>query len=81
MCGALTRAAERWRSIRISAFERHQMAALRQELDHDHEAVVGLDTGSLRGFPQPTIRRPVSAWQARGLRRPRRALETRPEHG
>jgi hypothetical protein len=35
MFGAMTRAAERWRSIRVSAFERRQMAALREELDHD----------------------------------------------
>jgi putative transposase len=43
MFGAMTRAAERWRSIRITEFERRQMAALRQELDHDYEAAVGLD--------------------------------------
>jgi putative transposase len=43
MFGAMTRAAERWRAIKITAFERRQMAALRQELDHDYEAAVGLD--------------------------------------
>ena len=43
MFGAMTRAAERWRSIRITEFERRQMAALRQELDHDYEAQVDLD--------------------------------------
>ena len=43
MFGAMTRAAERWRSIRVSEFERRQMAVLRQELDHDYEAAVGLD--------------------------------------
>jgi hypothetical protein len=43
MFGAMTRAAERWRSIRITEFERRQMAALRQELDQDYEAAVGLD--------------------------------------
>jgi hypothetical protein len=42
MFGAMTRAAERWRSIRITEFERRQMAALRHELDHDYEAAVGL---------------------------------------
>ncbi len=42
MFGAMTRAAERWRSIRITEFERRQMAALRHELDHDYEAPVGL---------------------------------------
>ena len=43
MFGAMTRAAERWRSIKITEFERRQMTALRQELDHDYEASVGLD--------------------------------------
>ena len=43
MFGAMSRAAERWRSIRISEFERRQMAAFREELDHDYEAQVGLD--------------------------------------
>jgi hypothetical protein len=43
------RAAERWRSIRITEFERRQMDALRQELDH---AAVGLDTAA-QGRPQP----------------------------
>jgi hypothetical protein len=42
------RAAERWRSIRITEFERRQMDALRQELDH---AAVGLDTGRSRQTP------------------------------
>jgi putative transposase len=43
MFGAMTRAAERWRSIKITEFERRQMAALRQELDHHYEASVGLE--------------------------------------
>ena len=43
MFGAMARAAERWRSIRITEFERRQMAALRQELEHDYEAHVGLN--------------------------------------
>jgi putative transposase len=43
MFGAMTRAAERWRSIRITEFERRQMAALRQELDQDYEATIDLD--------------------------------------
>ncbi len=43
MFGAMTRAAERWRSIKITDFERRQMTALRQELDHDYQASVGLD--------------------------------------
>jgi putative transposase len=56
MFGAMTRAAERWRSIRITAFERRQMAALRQELDHDYEAAVGLDPP--RSKPAPATKIP-----------------------
>ena len=38
MFGAMIRAAERWRAIRITDFERRQMKAVRQELDHEYEA-------------------------------------------
>ena len=54
MFGAMTRAAERWRALRITPFERRQMAALRQELDPDDEAAVGLDT--TRSKPAPTTK-------------------------
>jgi putative transposase len=53
--GAMTRAAERWRSIRITAFERRQMAALRRELDQDDEATVGLDTTRSKSTPATKI--------------------------
>jgi putative transposase len=56
MFGAMTRAAERWRSIRISEFERRQMAALRQELDQDYNAAVGLD--ATRSEPAPATKIP-----------------------
>jgi transposase-like protein len=56
MFGAMTRAAERWRSIRVSEFERRQMTALRQELDHDYEAAVGLDPP--RSKPAPATKIP-----------------------
>ncbi len=56
MFGAMTRAAERWRSIRITEFERRQIAALRHELDHDYEASVGLDRP--RSKPAPTTKIP-----------------------
>jgi hypothetical protein len=52
----MTRAAERWRSIRITEFERRQMAALRHELDHDYEAAVGLDPP--RSKPAPATKIP-----------------------
>jgi hypothetical protein len=38
MFGAMIRAAERWRAIRITDFERRQMTAVRQELDQEYEA-------------------------------------------
>jgi transposase-like protein len=55
MFGAMTRAAERWRSIRISEFERRQMAALRQELGQDYEAAVSLDATHSKPAPATKI--------------------------
>jgi putative transposase len=40
MFGAMIRAAERWRAIRVTDFERRQMAAVRQELDYQYEAAI-----------------------------------------
>jgi hypothetical protein len=42
MFGAMIRAAERWRAIKVTDFERRQMAAVRQELDQEYEARNGL---------------------------------------
>ena len=42
MFGALIRAAERWRSIKVTEFERRQLSGVRQELDQEYEAQVGL---------------------------------------
>lgn len=42
MFAAMTRAAERWRAVKITDFERRQMKALRAELDHEYEARNGL---------------------------------------
>jgi hypothetical protein len=42
MFGALIRAAERWRSVKVTEFERRQMTAVRKELDQEYEAAVGL---------------------------------------
>lgn len=46
MFGAMIRAAERWRSTKITEFERRQMAALRKELDQEYEVEIGLDAKS-----------------------------------
>jgi hypothetical protein len=45
----LSRAAERWRAIRITDFERRQMAALRQELDREYEAQTDLAKPTSKG--------------------------------
>jgi hypothetical protein len=38
MFGAMIRAAERWRAIKVTDFERRQMTAVRQQLDQEHDA-------------------------------------------
>ena len=43
MFGALIRAAERWRSVKVSELERRQLAAVSKELDQEYEAMAGLD--------------------------------------
>ena len=42
MFAAMTRAAERWRAIKVTDFERRQMAALKDELDQEYRAESGL---------------------------------------
>ena len=42
MFGAMIRAAERWRAIRVSELERRQMRAVKEELDREYEAPNGL---------------------------------------
>ena len=42
MFGAMIRAAERWRALKVSDFERRQMIAVREELDREYEAQIGL---------------------------------------
>jgi len=44
MFGAMIRAAERWRAIKVTDFERRQMAAVRRELDQEYEARNGLNS-------------------------------------
>ena len=40
MFAALVLAAERWRGLRFSAFELRQIAAVRNDLDAEHEATI-----------------------------------------
>jgi putative transposase len=41
MFGATTRAADRWRAIRFTDFERRQIAAVRHDLDEEYQAQIG----------------------------------------
>ena len=50
MFGAMIRAAERWRAIKLTDFERRQMAALRKELDHEYAAQSGLAKQPSKGL-------------------------------
>ena len=43
MFGALIRAAERQRSVKVTEFERRQMASVQKELDQEYAAMVGLN--------------------------------------
>jgi hypothetical protein len=52
----MIRAAERWRAIKITQFERRQMTALKKELNQEYEADIGLDAKTskmtlVREFP------------------------------
>jgi len=55
MFGAMIRAAERWRAIKVTDFERRQMAALRTELDQEYEAQVGLTKQTSKAKPPTKI--------------------------
>ncbi len=55
MFGALTRAAERWRSVKVTEFERRQLTAIRNELDQEYEAQVGLNVQSSKDAVQAKI--------------------------
>lgn len=56
MFGALIRAAERWRAIRITDFERRQMIAVRQELDQEYEARDSLNKKAVANEPACRVR-------------------------
>jgi putative transposase len=60
MFGALIRAAERWRSVKVTEFERRQMTAVRKELDQEYEAMVGLNAKPSKDAAQ--VRISSSSW-------------------
>ncbi len=43
MFGAMIRAAERWRAIKVSDLERRQTRAVREDLDQEYQAPDGLN--------------------------------------
>ena len=52
MFGAMIRAAERWRAIKVSDLERRQMHAVREDLDQEYQAPDGLNpTASANASP------------------------------
>ena len=55
MFGALIRAAERWRSIKVTEFEHRQITAVRTELDQEYETQVGLKTQPSKDAAQVKI--------------------------
>ena len=55
MFGAMTRAAERWRAVKITDFERRQMVALRAEFDQEYEAQTSLNRRPSKAQPQTKI--------------------------
>ncbi|MFQ5974418.1 MAG: IS256 family transposase [Alphaproteobacteria bacterium] len=55
MFGAMIRAAERWRNISITEFERRQMQAVRHDLDQLYEAENGLAKPPSKDQPQTKI--------------------------
>ena len=53
---AMIRAAERWRTIKVSDLERRQMRAVREDLNHEYQAPDGLNlTASANASPSPFI--------------------------
>ena len=43
MFAAMTRAAERWRAVKVTEFERRQMKGLKDELDQEYRDQIGTD--------------------------------------
>jgi hypothetical protein len=41
MFGGMIRAADRWRAVKVTEFERHQLAAVRRDLDQEYKARTG----------------------------------------
>ena len=57
MFGALVRAAERWKSIKATEFERRQLSAIKAELDQEYEVQVDLNRKPSKAAAQTKISR------------------------
>ncbi len=57
MFGAMIRAAQRWRSIRVTEFERRQLQAVRRELDELYQAENGLTKPPSKEDPKTKLSR------------------------
>jgi transposase-like protein len=55
MFGALIRAAERWKSIKVTEFERRQLSVVKKELDQEYEVQVDLKRKPSKGAAQTKI--------------------------
>jgi len=53
--GALIRAAERWKSIRVTEFERRQLSVVKKELDQQYGVQVDLKRKPSKGAAQTKI--------------------------
>jgi len=61
MYGAMIRAAERWRGVRMNDFERRQMKALQEELNAEYEATLQTSSSTSADAPRqkiPSTQRP-----------------------
>jgi putative transposase len=54
MFGAMTRAADRWRAIKFTDFERRQIAAIRQDLNQEYQTQI--DKPAAPSAPASTTR-------------------------
>jgi hypothetical protein len=55
MFGALIRAAERWKPIKVAEFERRQLSAVKKELDQEYEVQVDRNRKPSKGPAQTKI--------------------------
>lgn len=72
MFGALIRAAERWKSIKVTEFERRQLSAVRKELAQEYEIQVDLNRKPSKGATQTKISRALrlDRFSLRAIRMP-----------